>query len=215
LLRRDTDKGETMRYVLTGIWPALRRQLCLKRTCLIAIAACLSAGAAHATDWTDQISRTVELPAHRWLAEQRAVSDGPTEFTTDGCSGGMSSLWTFVAEHYPAFASAHGGVPPWEGCCVTHDRAYHQAGPHPAPEASYEARLFADTVLRQCVKDTAGARDDVLMDEYGMTPSQVRAAYDAIAQSMFQAVRLGGGPCTGLPWRWGYGYPQCWTGTQD
>ena len=26
---------------------------------------------------------------------------------------------------------------------------------------------------------------------------------------MFIAVRIGGGPCTGLAWRWGHGWPPC------
>lgn len=177
---------------------------------LIALAFLMSTGAACAADWSDQLSRAVELPAHRWLAEQRAASDGPTKFTTDGCSGGMSSIWTFMADRYPAFSDAHGGVPPWEGCCVVHDQAYHSAGSDPTPAASYDARLAAEEVLRQCVEATASTHDSVLMEECGMSERQVRAAYKAISTSMFQAVRLGGGPCTGLPWRWGYGHPHCW-----
>ena len=176
----------------------------------------LAGTGAHAGDWAEQLSRTVELPAHRWLSETR-TADGVAlnAFTTDGCSGGMSSLWTFVAERYPAFAEAHGGVPPWEECCVTHDRAYHDAGPDPDPDASYDARLAADTVLRECVRETSSVRDRVLIVEYELTPEQVRAAYGAIAEGMFQAVRLGGGPCSGLPWRWGYGYPQCWKDPEE
>ena len=157
------------------------------------------------------LSRIVELPSHRWLARVREAPGTVLEpFTTDGCSGGMSSLWTFTAEHYPAFAEAHEGVPPWEGCCVTHDRAYHAGGASADPEASYAARVSADESLRQCVVTTASDRDDVLRELYGLTPAQVRLLYEAVGAAMFQAVRLGGGPCTGLPWRWGYGYPHCW-----
>jgi hypothetical protein len=160
---------------------------------------------------TGKLSRTVELPAHRRLAEVRQAPDTRlAPFTTDGCSGGLSSLWTFIAERYPAFAEAHEGVPPWEPCCVAHDRAYHAGGSDPDPEASYTARIAADEELRRCVAATASDRDDVLQELYGMTETQVRLVYDAIGTAMFQAVRLGGGPCTGLPWRWGYGYPQCW-----
>lgn len=175
----------------------------------------LTVGAGQAADWTDQISRTVELPAHRWLAEQRAAEGELTAFTTDGCSGGMSSLWTFISERYPAFSEAHGRTPPWESCCVTHDRAYHSAGPDPDPDASYDARLAADETLRQCVRSTASDRDSILIETYGLSDTQVRTAYQAISDSMFQAVRLGGGPCTGLPWRWGYGHPQCWQRITD
>ena len=172
---------------------------------------CLGASDAASADWTEQFSRGVELPSHRRLETVR--HDPATElaeFTTDGCSGGMSSLWSFVADQYPAFAAAHGGLPPWEECCILHDRAYHSAGPDPDADASYSARLSADAELRACVASTADARDAVLKDEYGLTEAQVRSAYSGIAEAMFIAVRLGGGPCTGLPWRWGYGYPKCW-----
>jgi len=30
-----------------------------------------------------------------------------------------------------------------------------------------------------------------------------------IAEIMYRAVRLGGAPCTTLPWRWGFGWPKC------
>jgi hypothetical protein len=157
------------------------------------------------------LARSVELPSHRWLAQIReAPSTQLAPFTTDGCSGGMSSLWTYTADRFPAFAEAHNGRPPWEPCCVTHDRAYHAAGNDLSPDASYDARLEADRTLRACVAATADSRDEILTRLYGLTEEQIRHVYQAIAGAMFQAVRLGGGPCTGLPWRWGYGYPQCW-----
>jgi hypothetical protein len=160
---------------------------------------------------TGKLSRALEIPSHRWLAGVRQAPDAElAPFSTDGCSGGMSSLWTFAAKRYPAFAEAHEGVPPWEDCCVTHDRAYHTGGADPDPGASYAARIAADEELQRCVAATASDRDDVLQELYGMTEAQVRLAYEAIGAAMFHAVRLGGGPCTGLPWRWGYGYAHCW-----
>jgi hypothetical protein len=101
-------------------------------------------------------------------------------------------------------------VPPWEDCCLTHDRGYHARGADPDPKASYAARIAADEGLQRCVAAMASDRDDVLRGLYGLTEAQVRLVYEAIAAALFQAVRLGGGPCTGLPWRWDYGYPQCW-----
>ena len=160
---------------------------------------------------TGKLSHRLEIPGHRRLAEVRQAPDTLlAPFATDGCSGGLSSLWTFIAERYPAFAEAHEGVPPWEPCCVAHDRAYPAGGSDPDPEASYSARIVADEALQRCVTATASDRDDVLQQLYGMTEAQVRLVYHAIGTAMFRAVRLGGGPCTGLPWRWGYGYPQCW-----
>ena len=157
------------------------------------------------------LSYALEIRAHRWLAEVRSAPGTQlAPFTTDGCSGGMSSLWAFTAEQYPAFADAHEGRPPWEACCVAHDRVYHAGGSHPEPEAGYAARLAADEALERCVIATVSERDDVLRGLYGLTESQVRLVYASIAAAMFHAVRLGGGPCTGLPWRWGYGYPHCW-----
>ncbi len=55
-------------------------------------------------------------------------------FTTDGCSGFLSFNWRLL----------FGVAPPWEGCCLTHDRAYHQGGP-------VALRLKADTELMRCV----------------------------------------------------------------
>ena len=48
-----------------------------------------------------------------------------------------------------------------------------------------------------------------LAKAYETDEKAVIETYDAIAAAMFHSVRLGGGPCSGLPWRWGYGYPQC------
>ena len=40
------------------------------------------------------------------------------EFTTDGCSGGMSWFWRNVLGH----------APPWEGYCIDHDKKYWEGG---------------------------------------------------------------------------------------
>ena len=130
-------------------------------------------------------------------------------FTTDGCSGGLSDAWRVVAERFPAFAEAHQEAPPWEACCVIHDRAYHAGGPDAEVELSYAARLSADKALQFCVFHSADNRIGDLTERYGLTDDEVGSAYDAIAAAMYVAVRFGGGPCTGLPWRWGYGYPDC------
>jgi hypothetical protein len=165
---------------------------------------------------SERLSPPLEISSHHWLAELReAPGTELAPFTTDGCSGGMSSLWRFIAVRYPAFAEAHEGAPPWEHCCVTHDRAYHAGGTGQNSEESYTARIAADEELRRCVVATASDRDHVLQARYGMTEAQVRRVYEAIGAAVFQAVRLGGSPCTGLPWRWGYGYPQCWEWTGE
>ena len=49
-----------------------------------------------------------------------------------------------------------------------------------------------------------------LQAELGWSVARVDWAYETISEAMYQAVRAGGAPCSGLPWRWGYGWPQCW-----
>jgi hypothetical protein len=169
---------------------------------LLVAAALAVATPAAAEGW--RIDRAAELPAHRALAAARAASgDALAPFETDGCSGGLSAVWAFVARQFPAFAAAQGARPPWEACCVAHDRLYHVAGNDPDPDASFDARLAADMALRACVLDTLGDT------AFGLAPDLARPAAAAAAEAMFQAVRLGGGPCTGLPWRWGFGRAPC------
>jgi hypothetical protein len=159
-----------------------------------------------------EMRRAIELPAHRAL--MRVVADPATAlapFTTDGCSGGLSSTWSVVADLFPDFAEAHENRPPWEACCVAHDRRYHDAGGATEAGESYDARLAADEDLRACVIAGGEDRIDLLARHYDVSEDQIRLAYGAIGDAMFNAVRLGGGPCTGLPWRWGYGYPGCLT----
>ncbi|MBY8974630.1 hypothetical protein KHP62_02350 [Rhodobacteraceae bacterium NNCM2] len=157
-----------------------------------------------------QFQKDLELGAHERLrAVREATPDGPNAFTTDGCSGGLSQIWSVVAEYSETFSKTHQSLPPWEECCIAHDQLYHAAGDDPAPVQSYAARLAADEALEQCVLAVGETRKTDLMAEYGLTEAEVSAAYRNIASAMFVAVRLGGGPCTGLPWRWGYGYPGC------
>ncbi|WP_425092660.1 hypothetical protein [Tropicimonas sp. S265A] len=181
------------------------------RTLLFAVVCCLPT-VAQADQETSfgALQRTFELPAHRGL--QRTIKAPETvlePFTTDGCSGGLSSTWAVVADIFPGFADAHEGRPPWEACCVAHDRRYHDADGAGSPDASFDARLKADEELRSCVRAHGETNLDKMAARYDATPDQVELAYRTIADAMFNAVRFGGGPCTGLPWRWGYGYPQC------
>ena len=122
----------------------------------------------------------------------------------------MSSVWKTIASAFPEFAELHQASPPWEECCVIHDRAYHLGGDDPTPRASYDARLQADEALRQCVVAYSAERNEALKAQYNLSEEQVTWAYETISDRMFDAVRLGGAPCSGLPWRWGYGWPQCW-----
>ena len=162
------------------------------------------------------IQRKFELPAHRALVRARADSKGvPAKFTTDGCSGGLSTIWSVVSNQFPGFSKAHGGEPPWEKCCVVHDTAYHSAGSSAVPERSFANRAEADQALRTCVVETGKTRQLEIAELYGTDADSVANAYRAIADAMYLAVRLGGGPCSGMPWRWGYGYRQCFVNAND
>lgn len=154
------------------------------------------------------VTRPLEMPGHRALMAARTTAE-LTPFATDGCSGGLSSSWQLVADKFPDFAAIHQDRPPWESCCITHDRAYHNAGGARQADGSYDARLHADEELRLCVISSADIRKDELATLYDVTPQAVQSAYETIAAAMYLAVRFGGGPCSGLPWRWGFGYPSC------
>lgn len=161
--------------------------------------------------YMDSLERKLEMGRHAILAGIREdPSNALLPFTTDGCSGGMSLAWRAISHRYPEFGDLHGGVPPWEFCCEIHDRAYHAGGPRDAtPEESFRARRAADRELRQCVAQVGVDRAPALSVEYDVPVSRVIELYDALAAVMYRAVRMGGVPCSGLPWRWGYGWPEC------
>ncbi|WP_281972576.1 hypothetical protein [Ruegeria faecimaris] len=152
--------------------------------------------------------RSLEMPAHRALIAQRGAAE-LTPFETDGCSGGLSASWRFVADRFPSFQALFEAHPPWESCCVSHDRAYHHAGGGLRPEDSYDARLSADDSLRACVQQHGDENAEIYAERYDMTSDQIRSAHAITAEAMYGAVRLGGAPCSGLPWRWGFGYRGC------
>jgi hypothetical protein len=70
--------------------------------------------------------------------------------------------------------------PPWEGCCVEHDKAYWAGG-------SAQQRLDADKRLYECVRANG---------------------HPWWALIMFLAVRVGGDPSYNFSWRWGFGQPK-------
>jgi len=159
----------------------------------------------------DAVERHLEFERHKqFLATKLQAGSILTEFTTDGCSGGLSVGWEYLADSIPHFQKVHGNKPAWESCCITHDRAYHSGGPPDGTaETSYEARKNADLALKSCVLATAARRGPDLMKEYGIPETEVQRIYGVIAELMYRSVRIGGVPCTNLPWRWGYGWPEC------
>ncbi|MDJ0993144.1 MAG: hypothetical protein QNI90_06195 [Dinoroseobacter sp.] len=184
----------------------------LGRTAIAVAALCTQALAEEhgKKGFSGTLQRGFELPAHRGLLNKMTSEDVIlAPFATDGCSGGLSASWTVVADLFPSFEEAHEDRPPWESCCLLHDRHYHRAGGALTPEQSYDARLAADEQLRACVVAGGETRVNSLSARYNVSPDQVRLAYSTIGDAMYNAVRFGGAPCSGLPWRWGYGYPGC------
>ncbi|WP_353307929.1 hypothetical protein [Shimia sp. NS0008-38b] len=153
----------------------------------------------------------VEVWRHARLEAVRAKDDSQLNaFTTDGCSGGMSAAWMALAETFPSFYQTFEHQAPWHNCCVVHDKAYHLGGATSDPQASFYARLRADEALRHCVKQVADSESGALSRQYSQSPQDIETVINFVADRMFEAVRVGGLPCSGLPWRWGYGWPQCW-----
>jgi hypothetical protein len=141
----------------------------------------------------------------RLAQAQAATTTGPAPFTTDGCSGGLSAGWELLAKRLPGFQQRYGSRPPWEACCVAHDRAYWRG----ETVDGFHRRLVVDKRLRECVAELGRAESGRIGRELGVAPDTVAAAFVAAGELMYTAVRVGGAPCTPLPWRWGYGWPSC------
>jgi hypothetical protein len=159
----------------------------------------------------EALESKIELGLHERLIRARK-KEGATlaPFASDGCSGGLSAGWAMVSSTFPAIAKSHGDRPPWESCCIAHDRRYHTGGaPDADAKASFESRRLADEELRQCVIAVGETQRETLSTEYNLTQDDVSRLYQTTAGAMYWAVRLGGAPCTGLSWRWGFGWPAC------
>jgi|GEM_PF-472223 len=157
------------------------------------------------------IEQSLELERHESLIALVTANDAVlSDFTTDGCSGGLSEGWEMLAVKFPEFSARHGTLPPWQECCIIHDRAYHAGGAETfSASDSFERRKQADLELKFCVVDTSLRRSATLQKIYDLDENQVRDLYLAISELMYRAVRVGGIPCTQQPWRWGYGWPDC------
>lgn len=163
------------------------------------------------TDPLDAMERSLEMAYHERLIMLKAEPGSePLAFSTDGCSGGLSAGWSYLVSVVPEARETHGDLPPWESCCVAHDRLYHMGGIGVTTATeSFEARKDADLALKSCVLATGADRAPRLAKAYDLTDDQVKILYESIAALMYRAVRIGGMPCSGLPWRWSYGWPQC------
>ena len=159
----------------------------------------------------EKLEYILEIQRHEKFVARRAAPDSKlSPFTTDGCSGGLSVGWEYLAKRVEHIKQIHGSQPPWELCCLIHDKVYHSAGDRlSSAEESFALRLAADEELKICVQETGLQRTPQLSKHYRLTSQDVELLYSAIANMMYRSVRIGGVPCSGLPWRWGYGWPEC------
>ena len=158
----------------------------------------------------EQIERELEVSRYQTLAQVQADPHNHlAAFTSDGCSGGLSDGWRFLAKTLPAFKHKFGDKPPYESCCVEHDRAYWQG----ETDNGFEKRQRADRALQQCIVAFGKAHRDEFAHEFALSPKAIENNFSIVAALMYRAVRVGGRPCTPFAWRWGYGWPLC--PTQD
>jgi len=171
---------------------------------MVSLVSCL--GLANAGDSAEPLAPHQQLESALMDKLARIQADPATTlvtFTTDGCSGGMSGAWSTLSASWPAFAWHFGEQPPWQDCCVEHDRAYWLGA------GGFAGRLAADVALRACVAETGTRLSEDLSEAWSQPPARIEAMFELAADLMYRAVRLGGGPCSPLPWRWGYGWPPC------
>lgn len=191
----------------------LRTPIILLFAIIIVITGCNAHAQSHGklNSAVDALEIQLEMGRHdQFIQIKQHAENVLNEFTTDGCSGGLSVGWEYLAGKIGSFYEVHGTQPAWESCCITHDRVYHSGGSDTVtPQASFDARKKADEELRHCVRQTGLERSTLLSNEYNLPPEEVERIYGVIAELMYRAVRVGGMPCTGLPWRWGYGWPEC------
>ncbi|MCP4472765.1 MAG: hypothetical protein GY815_19160 [Gammaproteobacteria bacterium] len=141
----------------------------------------------------------------RLAAQQKRPGIHITVFRSDGCSGGMSQSWSVLADTLPLFTDYAGSEPPWEHCCVAHDRDYWRG----ETRDGFEEREQSDVRLRACVVETGEQRGADIAETLSLPQTEIVDMIKLTGELMYQAVRLGGGPCTGLSWRWGHGWPKC------
>jgi hypothetical protein len=154
----------------------------------------------------EEIVEAIESRQMLRLAAQQSRHDVTiNRFKSDECGGGMSSAWSYLADTVPKFTDYVGNEPPWEHCCVTHDRQYWRG----VSDDGYAMREQSDTQLRQCVQLSGKSHSKQISAELGLAEQDIAELINLTSDLMHQAVRIGGAPCTGLPWRWGHGWPPC------
>jgi len=156
--------------------------------------------------WTSDVSQYHEEYLLSLLAEVQARGEQHiVPFSTDGCSGGLSAGWSYLAKHFASFAENYGESPPWEYCCVNHDLVYWKG----EINNGYQLRKQADQTLRQCVIDHGVINSVNYARQTGKSQQDIEESFRLIANLMYNTIRVGGRPCSVFKWRWGYGWPLC------
>jgi len=139
--------------------------------------------------------------------EQAKTMHQLASFSTDGCSGNVSKNWQTVVRHMSqtseSFAQMLEGAEsiPFEYACVEHDKVYHPG------EGGYVGRLQADLQLRSEIISYGIENAETIQTRAGLkTPEEAIFLFELLADAIYRGVRLGGAPCTGEPYAWGYGY---------
>jgi len=172
--------------------------------CTIFLSGSIVIPPAQAESWLVEGAREVEELRLQQLRTVQSESE-IAPFSSDGCSGYQSQNWELLAEALPGFKQRFGDKPPWQNCCVAHDKTYWRG----SVVDGYTKRKQADQTLRQCVADTGSEMAGELSRKFSSSEENVRHAFSVTAELMYKAVRLGGQPCSLLPWRWGYGWDNC------
>lgn len=156
----------------------------------------------------DDIILKVEMKQHQKLITKAKKREKSALFSSDGCSGGLSIGWEYLSNKFDSIEKYHPEFSPLEYCCIQHDRYYHIGGfKAKSPKESFDQRKKADLKLKKCVADIY--KKISIQNKYALNSKEIRKFYKITAELMYKSVRLGGIPCSGLSWRWGYGYPHC------
>jgi len=128
-------------------------------------------------------------------------------FETDGCSGNVSEGWTSavktlsnISDDFSKKYSDQKNIP-FESAGISHDKIYHQG------VGGYVSRLNAGNQLRaDIIKYGINNWQDIIENTPLKTKEEVVFVFEKIAEVIYRSVRVGGFPCSGQPYAWGYGY---------
>jgi hypothetical protein len=128
-------------------------------------------------------------------------------FMSDGCSGNVSSNWRTVVSELSQISDSFAnnyryvGDVPFEKACVEHDLTYYTG------KGGYVGRLQADNKLRSDIIDYGTNNSSTIQSRTGLKSTEEAVfLYEVIAEAVYRGVRVGGAPCTGKSYAWGYGY---------